>query len=397
MFQKLVSHNSDLRRLLEAGYACAIDGAYLVVRDIPYLDSNGAVQIGAIVTDLEFIDKERVKQKDHQVFFAGGAPHGLDGRRVPNLGGGETRLTLSAACQDVVVQRSFSNKPIKTGAFPDFFGKIESYTAIIAGPAIARGAPSPYTFREVAGAEADTVFKFRDTLTSRARVSDLASKFEEQTVAIIGLGGTGCYLLDFMVKTRVREIRGFDLDLYHVHNAFRSPGRLNEADLGRPKAEVYQGRYENFRSGLKLSRKFIDVTSVEEMKGVTFAFVCVDKGSSRAGIFDLLLSLHIPFIDVGLGLHRKNGPLNGLIRATYYSVEDGPKVKDLHLAEMTDRPDEEYRTNIQISELNALNACLAVIKYKQVRGFYFEESPVYHLLFEPADLKIATIGHAPVN
>ena len=78
-------------------------------------------------------------------------------------------------------------------------------------------------------------------------------------------------------------------------------------------------------------------------------------------------------------------------------MEDGPKVKDLHLAEMTDRPDEEYRTNIQISELNALNACLAVIKYKQVRGFYFEESPVYHLLFEPADLKIATIGHAPVN
>lgn len=72
-------------------------------------------------------------------------------------------------------------------------------------------------------------------------------------------------------------------------------------------------------------------------------------------------------------------------------------MKDLQLAEKTDRPDEKYRTNIQISELNALNACLAVIKYKQACGFYFEDSPVYHLLFEPADLKIATMGHASVN
>ena len=397
MFQKLASHNPDLRSLLEKGYACAVDGAYLVVRDIPYLDSTGAARIGALVTDLEFVDKERVKQKDHTVFFAGSVPHGLDGRPIPNLGGGETTLALTEASKDVVVQRSFSNKPVKAGAFtpfPDFFEKIESYVGILAGPALARGAPSPYTFREVADSAPDPIFKFQDTLTSRARLGDLAGRFEEDVIAIIGLGGTGGYLLDFLVKTRVREIRGFDLDYYHVHNAFRSPGQLNESDLGKSKADVYQARYQNFRSGITLSRIFIDATSVEEMKGVTFAFVCVDKGSSRAGIFELLLALHIPFIDVGLGLHRKRGPLTGLIRATYYSTEDGQRVKDLQLAEMADRPDDDYRTNIQISELNALNACLAVIKFKQVRGFYFEESPIYHLLFDPGDLTIGTSTHA---
>jgi hypothetical protein len=369
VFQKLVSHNQDLRRLLEKGCACSVDGAYLVVRDIPYLDHTGAVQI-------------------HQVFFAGGVPHGLDGQPVPNLGGGPAQLTMSAACQDVVVQRSFSNKPIKAGvfgAFTDFFAKIESYVGIVSGPALARGAPSPYTFREVADAAADPIFKFQDTLTSRARVSDLAAKFENDVIAIIGLGGTGSYLL------------GFDRDRYHVHNAFRSPGQLNESDLSQHKADVYQARYGDFRSGLTLSRKFIDATSIEEMKGVTFAFVCVDKGSSRAGIFELLLALRIPFIDVGLGLHRRQGPLNGLVRVTYYSAEDGQKVKDQQLAEMTDRPDEEYRTNIQISELNAINACLAAIKFKQIRGFYFDESPIYHLLFEPGDLKIVTSTHAQGN
>jgi len=37
---------------------------------------------------------------------------------------------------------------------------------------------------------------------------------------------------------------------------------------------------------------------------------------------------------------------------------------------------------------NALNACLAVIRFKQLRGFYFEESPYYHLLQEIGDLKV---------
>ena len=121
MFQKLVNHNEDLRRLVEKGYAVAFDSNYLVVRDIPYLDSERNLQIGAIVAKLEFIDQERVTQSDHQVFFAGSVPYGLDGMPIPNLGGGATQLALSEASKDVVVQRSFSNKPMKTGKFQDFF------------------------------------------------------------------------------------------------------------------------------------------------------------------------------------------------------------------------------------------------------------------------------------
>lgn len=394
MFQKLASHNEDLRRLLEKGYACAVDGNYLIVRDIPYLDDQRALKIGAVVTDLEFIDKERVKQKDHQVFFAGTMPHGLDSKPIPNLGGGETSITLGDASNDVVVRRSFSNKPKKTGQFADFFEKIESYVTIISGPAMHLHGASPLTFRLVASGAPDPIFKFQDTLTSRARVTDLAAKFENEVVAVIGLGGTGSYLLDFLVKTRVREIRAFDLDLFHVHNAFRSPGKLDIGELGRSKAEVYQSRYEGFRSGVTCVRKFVDASSTEEMKCVTFAFVCVDKGSSRAAIFELLLSLGIPFIDVGMGLNRKRGPLNGMLRATYYSPEQGAKVRDMQLAELTDRPDEEYRNNVQISEINALNACLAIIRYKQIRGFYFDESALYNILFELGDMKIVASSHA---
>lgn len=85
----------------------------------------------------------------------------------------------------------------------------------------------------------NSVFKIRDTLTTRAEISDLAKVFDDEVVAIIGLGGTGGCVLDFMVKTSVREIRAYDADGFHTHNAFRSPGRLVEAELGKSKAEVY--------------------------------------------------------------------------------------------------------------------------------------------------------------
>ncbi|HEY2990736.1 MAG TPA: ThiF family adenylyltransferase, partial [Candidatus Binatia bacterium] len=330
----------------------------------------------------------RVTQTDHQIFFAGSVPYGLDEKPIPNLGGGTCQITLSEASKDVVVQRSFSNKPKGTGKFNDFFHKIESYVAIISGPAIELHQADPYTFRAVKEVIPDSVFKVHDTLTSRAEITDLAARFKNDIIAIIGLGGTGAYVLEFLVKTPAREIRAFDKDDFRVHNAFRSPGKLENTEFGKPKAEVYLSRYESFRTGLSIKRKFIDASCSEEMEGVTFAFVCVDKGSSRAGIFDLLIAKGIPFIDVGMGLNRKRGPLNGMLRMTYYSAHDAQKVRDKGLAELADSTDDIYRTNIQIGELNALNACLAVIRFKQLRGFYFEEIPYYNLIFQVGDLKI---------
>ena len=220
-----------------------LTAAILVIRDIPYLDNLKQLQMGAIVTKLEFVDKERVTQDDHQIFFAGSVPHGLDGKPIPNLGGGPTALALERGQQGCGRAASFSNKPRPSGKFADFFEKIESYVGIISGPAMELHDANPYTFRAVETVP-DSVFKFHDTLTSRAEITDLSAKFANDVVAVIGVGGTGAYVLDFLVKTPVLEIRAFDLDMFHVHNAFRSPGRLEETELGKTKAEVYSARYE---------------------------------------------------------------------------------------------------------------------------------------------------------
>lgn len=393
MFQELVSHNADIDRLVKKGYAVAFDDLnYLVVRDIPYLDSSLKLQWGAIVTKFVDTGQNQIMQEDHQIFFAGSIPHGLDGSPIPNLGGGPTSLAMSESSADVKVQRSFSNKPKPADKFGDFFEKIESYVTIISGPAINRYGVTPLTFRVVESGKSSSPFKIRDTLTSRAEIGDLAAKFKDDVIAIIGVGGTGAYVLDLIVKTPVREVRAFDPDLFHVHNTFRSPGALQLEELGKPKSDVCQARYDNFRFGLSVTRKFIDAACVEDLKGVTFAFVCVDKGTSRAGIFDLLISQGIPFIDVGMGLRRKGSGLDGLIRSTYYSTENGRETREKGLAELVDDPEDLYRTNIQISELNAINACVAVMRFKQLRGFYHEEVARDHLILSIGNLK--TYGDA---
>lgn len=393
MLHKLASHNDDIKCLVERGFAVAFDSNCMVIRDIPYLDSQRQLQTGAIVTKLVFENQERVRQEDHQIFFAGSHPHQTNGTPIPNIGIRDASYPLSEACRDVVVRFALSNKPKnEDGAlrgYVDFFEKIKNYVAIICGPAKElHDTPLPYTFSIVEGGVIDSVFKFHDTLTSRAEITELSRKFKDDIVAIIGLGGTGAYLLDFLIKTPVREIRAFDLDSFYVHNTFRSPGRVDNSEFCRSKADIYRARYDNFRTGLTFIPKYFDASCTEDIEGVTFAFVCVDKGASRAEIFDLLISKNIPFIDVGMGLNRKRFLLNGQLRTTYYSAENGQSMRDKGLAPLADDPNDEYKINIQISELNALNACLAAIRFKQLRGFYYESTPYDHLIWSLGDFNL---------
>ncbi len=87
-------------------------------------------------------------------------------------------------------------------------------------------------------------------------------------------------------------------------------------------------------------------------------------------------------------MKRKAGLLTGTLSTIYYSVQNGQRLREKNLAQLVNTPDALYRTNVQISELNALNACLAVIRFKQLRGFYLEELPFYDLAFEVGAIEI---------
>ena len=65
--------------------------------------------------------------------------------------------------------------------------------------------------------------------------------------------------------------------------------------------------------------------------------------------------------------------LEGIVRVTTSTVEQRTHVHRKSRISF-DEPelDEDYQTNIQIAELNALNAALAVIKWKKLLGFYHD-------------------------
>lgn len=163
------------------------------------------------------------------------------------------------------------------------------------------------------------------------------------------------------------------------------------AQLGKSKAEVYADRYDNFRHGLTLYPKILDTSAANDLDGVTFAFVCVDKGSARSEVFQMLIERGIPFIDVGMGPSlSKQGPIKGMLRTTYFPQGRAADVLAAGHVETQDAPDNVYRTNIQIAELNALNAAIAVIRFKQLRGFYVDDVSGNSLLFDIRDLKVAS-------
>ena len=389
MFHRLVSHNEDIGALIRRGYAVGFDSNHLIVRDIPYLVEDLSLAWGAFAAKLDFIDEDRVKQTNHQVFFAGSHPHGLDRRPIGNIGFQPAKPHLTDACSDLDFSAAFSNKIAGTSGFRDLFQKMEHYVSIISAPAMQLHDVSPFTFRAYSDVPPDGIFRIQDTLTSRAGIGDLAALMSSETVAIIGAGGTGSYLFDFLAKSRVPKIRLFDSDQYHVHTVFRSPGAFTSSDFGRKKVAVYEARYANLRGGLQFVDAYIDSSSTGHLDGVTFAFVCVDNGRSRRDVFDALIDQRIPFIDVGMGLRRsKSGGLKGMLRVTYFPAEQGSEVRAKGWCDEGVGADDEYRTNMQIGELNSLNAALAIIRYKQVRGFYRDTSAPLNVGFAIGDLSL---------
>jgi hypothetical protein len=101
-----------------------------------------------------------------------------------------------------------------------------------------------------------------------------------------------------------------------------------------------------------------------------FVFVAVDDGPSKKIVCDFLVAQVKSFIDVGLGVHEKDGKLFGILRATTCTP-----AKHDHFAKLVSfaqAKDDVYDSNIQIAELNMLNAAMAVIKWKKLCGFYHD-------------------------
>lgn len=372
MSRQLISLNPDLQKLRDDGYDVAIDpeGAYLLVRDVPYVTHSREVKRGVLISKLDLAGDRTIRPSNHQAQFIGEHPCHADARLMTELviSSGSVKLT-----PNLVTDHDFSQKPA-CGYYQDYYEKMSTYAAILLKPAqLVQPGVTPLTFVVEEGEEADTPFVYRDTASSRAEIDAISAKMKLSKIAIIGGGGTGSYVVDLTSKTPVREIHIFDGDKFASHNAFRAPGAASIQELREQpyKVDYLAARYANMHRGIVPHPVHVTESNCNELQAMQFVFICIDDGPAKRVIVSKLIEWKIPFIDVGMGLSVRNGALGGIVRVTSCTPDKHDHI--LGRISMGQGGNNEYEKNIQVADLNALNAALAVIKWKKLFGFYDDQ------------------------
>ena len=364
-----------LEDLLASRYSLSVINEHLVVNDVWYINTDGELRQGKLTAPLTKVDQSTIGvPKSHQMYWSGTAPCNSDRSLIP-FAPQSVKINIG----ENIYSSNLSNKPAPPEVFSNYRDLVMHYVTLISGPAEQLFGVSSQTGAKYDVPEETSPFKVADTFSACAQINDLNQLVANDRIAIIGLGGTGAFVLDFMVKTPVYSIDAYDFDVFQVHNGFRSPGEVPFEFFGQAKTALYKKKYDNFRHRLNFHDKRIEVGDDSIFSGITFAFVCVDDGESRRSICEMLTAQKISFIDVGMGVEKEKDCLDGLLRTTLFTEQTHDRAKEVVPFDEAGEAG-AYRVFVQIAELNALNAAIAVIKYKQFRGFYADDARYFNSL-----------------
>lgn len=379
MSRQLTVLNQDIQQLVEEGFEASIYRQHLLVESVPYVTPAGELAYGTLVCD--YSDESR--PRDHTVWFKGETPCSSQGHPLSQVINNSNTQVLFDRYE---VNHYFSNKPTNVSDFPsNYYVKMKHYIDLLGAQAkVIDPDADARTGRVVESRDDESVFKYGDTASARAGIMAIAQKLKLSRIAIVGLGGTGGYILDQVAKTSVKEIHLFDGDDFKRHNAFRAPGAASVEQLQQnpKKVDYFFNLYSAMRTGIVSHHYHLDESNLQELVDFDFVFVSVDDGISRGLICNDLKEKGIPFIDVGMGLKKDNGMMviSGQCRATLCSP-----VKNDHMNTYVDTHDNReealYASNIQVADMNALNAMLAILLWKQYFGFYADTEKSHNLSF----------------
>lgn len=384
------SLSPDLGRLEADGYRLRIVRGvanHLIVEGVPAVNTKGEVVYGSLYSPLEFDAEGKVRSPvaNHQCWWIGSDPPcDHTGRAMDELianNGPEDK-------GDGIQTRVGMSRKLKVGTemipYPDYYKKLTTYIALIWAPAVQIDpACTPKVDRMVpAVVEAQaSVFHYPDMATTRAGIGGATSRLLVDRVGIIGLGGTGSYILDLVAKTPVKEIHVFDGDDFELHNAFRAPGAPAREDLTKPKKVDWFGAiYDRMRLGIVRHPYNVAGERMAALQGMSFVFIAIDDPKAKKEIVDFLLANSIPFIDVGMDIALdRDGALRGQARVTLGTPSVNSHIDQV--ISFSDGPENNVYRNIQVADLNMLNAALAVVRWKKWLGFYGDDAHEYHSLY----------------
>lgn len=369
MSQKLFSLNPDLNKLRDEGYFVQKVGGLLLMREVPYVNSQRQVKTGTLISSLTMAGDETRPPDTHVMHWDGEYPCNPDGSPIKEISHQTALINLG---HEVTAQHSFSSKPVDTGRYDDYHHKMTTYASILSGPAtVLDPTANPRSFRQPE-AEDECVFSYTETASDRVGIGALTELLSKDKVAIVGLGGTGSYILDLIAKTPSREIRIFDADEFLQHNAFRAPGAASIEELREApkKVDYFKSIYSKMHRNIVAHAVALKPDNLHLLDGISFAFISMDAGEDKLAVIEKLEALGIGFIDVGMGLELVDGSLGGILRVTLSTPEKRDHIHNGCVSFVGGGEKDIYASNIQVADLNALNAILAVVKWKKIRGFY---------------------------
>src|SRR5579859_1909270 len=168
MSPKQINLSPDLKRLREEGYFIQVRGGLLVMRDVPYVNAKREVLTGTLISSLDLAGEVTRTPGTHVMEFDGEFPCGADGQPLQKIAHQSVNKDYGNRLKS---RHSFSSKP--EGGYPDYYLKMTTYAAMLAGPAeVLKPGVSPRTFRAPEDEE-NSVFNYTETASDRVGIGAL--------------------------------------------------------------------------------------------------------------------------------------------------------------------------------------------------------------------------------
>ena len=352
---------------------CTIEKSYDPASGKPNKRIGGAVHAVRITTD---------EERDGRVYYA-------DGNPIESYIDGDGRTW-----SNISIKKGSQGSPEEDGSASDL---IHRYAKQIVG------AVSKAGYSETASLTMPSPFKIPNTFEARAAIGPVQDRIRGQSIAIIGLGGTGAYVLDLVVKTPVREIHLLDSDDLKWHNFMRAPGAPTAEEIESrhkervSKVEYYYSKYAALRDGIYRHPVRVDSPSMFAKflsdHPIDYAFVCIDQltdgdSSRQDAVYRALSEADVPFIDSGVSITLENCSVTGAVTTSAY--EAGSDAWKQAIPDARVKGNVPGYRNVQLPEVNALAAALAVMEWRRRTGQYVSESASFLHKFRLETPRIVT-------
>lgn len=380
-----MSRNDRLTRFgKQEGFGVRFEANLVRAEGVPCLFAGGIVGTCTIDTSYDSTSNKPTRQIGgdyHAVRITldgeyDGLVYNADGTPIGNFidGDGKTWSNIS-------IRKGSKGSPEEDESASDL---IHRYAKQIIGAVSAAG------YTDSASLPRKNPFKIPNTFEARAALAPVQDRIRDHRIAIIGLGGTGAYVLDLVAKTPVEEIHLLDPDEVDWHNFMRAPGAPTEEEIESKrkeslcKVDYYYSKYDALREGIHLHAVRVDDLDIYREflldLAIDYAFVCIDqltKGDSprQDVVYRALNEAAVPFIDSGVSLSVAESIVRGSVTTGAYDASS-KAWKDAVPNARVEGNLPGYR-NVQLPEVNALAAAFAVMEWRRRTGQYASESASY--------------------